>query len=47
MVPAYHCTLDTGIPDGHDDPQNFDLALWAKKIGELVNSLNTSSKSPK
>jgi hypothetical protein len=47
MVPAYHCTLDTGIPDGHDDPQNFDLALWAKRLGMLLNSLQPATQSPK
>ena len=47
MVPAYHCTLDTGLPDGHDDPQNFDLALWARKVGELVTTLKSTNKPVK
>jgi hypothetical protein len=40
MVPAYHATLDAGIPDAHDDPQNFDLDLWAKRMGVLLDSLH-------
>jgi hypothetical protein len=40
MVPAFHATLDAGIPDAHDDPQNFDLDLWAKRLGVLLNSLH-------
>jgi hypothetical protein len=40
MVPAYHATLDAGIPDAHDDPQNFDLDLWAKRLGVLLDLLH-------
>ncbi len=36
MVPAYHAALDAGIPDAHDDPQNFDLAQWANRLGALL-----------
>lgn len=39
MVPAYHATLDAGIPNAHDDPQNFDLNLWANRLGILLGSL--------
>jgi Bacterial SH3 domain len=28
LIPAFHCVLDLGIPDGHDDPQRFDLDAW-------------------
>ncbi len=41
MVPAYHATVDAGIPNGHDDPQNFDLALWAARLGSLLESINS------
>ncbi len=40
MVPAFHATLDAGIPNAHDDPQNFDLDLWAKRLGVLLDSLH-------
>ncbi|KAA3616164.1 MAG: hypothetical protein DWQ05_10475 [Calditrichaeota bacterium] len=39
MIPAFHCALDAGIPDAHDDPQNFDLNQWASKINTLVRSI--------
>ena len=31
----FHCVLDLGIPDGHDDPQNFDLFQWAGHVERL------------
>jgi len=37
MIPAFHCVLDLGISDGHDDPQNFDLFQWGGAIEKLVN----------
>ncbi|MDB6111931.1 MAG: hypothetical protein JWR69_3681 [Pedosphaera sp.] len=40
MVPAYHAAIDAGIPDGHDDPQNFDLALWADRLRLLLNAVS-------
>jgi len=39
MVPAYHCVLDEGIKDGHDDPQHFSLDDWSKAIGTVVGKL--------
>src|SRR5262249_18566927 len=39
MIPAFHCVLDLGISDGHDDPQNFDLFQWGGAIEKLVNDI--------
>ena len=36
MIPAFHCVLDQGIRDGHDDPQNFDLFQWAGSIEKVL-----------
>ncbi len=47
MVPAFHATLDAGIPDAHDDPQNFDLALWAKRLGLLLDTLTAKTRPSK
>ena len=44
MVPAFHAAVDAGIPDAHDDPQNFDLALWAKRLDTLLHALNLSAR---
>jgi hypothetical protein len=39
LIPAFHCVIDAGIPDGHDDPQNFDLDRWAARLGQLLEQL--------
>ena len=39
LVPAFHAAVDAGIPDAHDDPQNFDLRQWAARLGLLVGEL--------
>jgi hypothetical protein len=36
LIPAQHNTVDAGIPDAHDDPQNFDLKRFAKELEQLV-----------
>lgn len=32
LIPGFHCAVDAGIPEAHDDPQNFDLAAFARKL---------------
>jgi hypothetical protein len=39
MIPAFHCVLDLGIPDGHDDPQNFDLFQWAGSVEKVLSDV--------
>jgi hypothetical protein len=39
LIPAYHAVLDEGIPDKHDDPQNFDLAAFAQSLTRLLDAL--------
>src|SRR5262249_7268176 len=39
MIPAFHCVLDQGIADGHDDPQNFDLFQWAGSIERILSEV--------
>jgi hypothetical protein len=41
LIPAYHAVLDKGIPDGHDDPQNFDLDAFAGSLARLLDALQT------
>ncbi len=38
LIPGFHATVDAGIPDAHDDPQNFELKQFAKELEKLVNS---------
>jgi hypothetical protein len=44
MIPGFHACVDAGIPDAHDDPQNFDLALWAKRLESLLKELEGVAK---
>ena len=41
LVPAFHADLDAGIPDAHDDPQNFDLKLWGKRLAVLLKDVKS------
>lgn len=36
LIPAQHNTVDAGIPDAHDDPQNFELKRFARELERLV-----------
>jgi len=42
LIPAFHAAMDAGIPDAHDDPQNFDLARWAARLGRLLAEVAAS-----
>ena len=39
LIPAFHCVLDTGIDDGHDDPQNFELFQWSGAIERILGDV--------
>jgi hypothetical protein len=39
LIPAYHSAIDAGIKDAHDDPQNFDLDKFGKKLEEIIKKL--------
>jgi hypothetical protein len=47
LVPAFHAAVDAGIPEAHDDPQNFDLARWAERVGRLIGELRGGRMFPK
>lgn len=36
LIPAQHNTVDAGIPEAHDDPQNFEMKRFANELEELV-----------
>ena len=42
LIPAYHCVLDIGIPNAHDDPQNFDLNQWASLLSALLDAIKAA-----
>jgi hypothetical protein len=36
LIPGQHATIDAGIPDAHDDPQNFELEKFAAALEVLL-----------
>lgn len=36
LVPAFHATIDGGVRNGHDDPQNFELTSFANSLEQLT-----------
>lgn len=44
LIPAFHCAVDAGIKDAHDDPQNFELPKFAAAIRELQRKLSAAGK---
>ncbi len=36
LIPAQHNTVDAGIPDAHDDPQNFELKRFGNALEKLL-----------
>ncbi len=42
LLPAFHAAVDAGIPDAHDDPQNFDLDGWLASVQKLLADLSRS-----
>ncbi|MFT5860872.1 MAG: 3D (Asp-Asp-Asp) domain-containing protein [Flavobacteriaceae bacterium] len=43
LIPTYHATLDNGIPDAHDNPQNFDLRAFDSALTNLLAEINGQS----
>ena len=42
LVPAFHAAIDAEIPNGHDDPLNFDIDSFANSLDRLVDKLGPS-----
>ena len=38
LIPAQHAAVDAGIPDAHDDPQNFKLEKFAAALAALLSA---------
>lgn len=36
LIPAQHAAIDGGIPDAHDDPQNFEVEKFAAEVARLT-----------
>jgi hypothetical protein len=39
LIPAFHAAIDADIPNGHDDPLNFDIDSFANSLEALVAKL--------
>ena len=39
LIPAFHAAIDADIPNGHDDPLNFDIDSFADSLDRLVAKL--------
>jgi hypothetical protein len=44
LIPAFHAAVDAGIPDAHDDPQNFDLSAWSECVRRELADLGKSAQ---
>jgi hypothetical protein len=44
LIPAFHAAIDVGIPDAHDDPQNFETTRWANQLRLLLASIKSSGQ---
>jgi hypothetical protein len=39
LIPAFHAALDAGLPNGHDDPLNFNIQSFADSLERLLEQL--------
>ncbi|HTV26480.1 MAG TPA: hypothetical protein VMF32_01725 [Xanthobacteraceae bacterium] len=39
LIPAFHAAIDAEIPNGHDDPLNFNIASFAASLDWIVAKL--------
>ncbi|MGQ8704374.1 hypothetical protein ACUTSW_00030 [Serratia sp. TSA_198.1] len=39
LIPAFHGVIDHYYYDGHDDPQNFDMVTFSKKVEEIRDEI--------
>ncbi len=44
LIPAFHAAIDEGLPDAHDDPQNFDLAAFDAAVSRLDRRLRAAPR---
>jgi len=44
LIPAFHAVLDNGIPDGHDDPQHFDLVKFSAVLDNVLKEVGKSNR---
>lgn len=42
LIPAFHSVIDAGIPDAHDDPQNFDINEFDKSLEQIYRDIKSN-----
>ncbi len=40
LIPAFHAVIDGDVRGGHDDPQNFDVAAFARALDGVTEQLS-------
>jgi hypothetical protein len=40
LLPGFHAVIDSGISDGHDDPQNFNLSKFDTTFSKVIDTIN-------
>ncbi len=38
LIPGFHAAIDGGIPEAHDDPQNFDLKRFGREVETILRA---------
>ncbi len=38
LIPAFHAAIDEGVPEGHDDPQHFDITRLDQAISDILSA---------
>src|SRR5262245_30484119 len=41
LFPRFHAAIDAQIPNGHDDPLNFDIDSFARSLDSLMVTLGS------
>ena len=44
LIPAFHAAIDAQIPNGHDDPLNFDVDSFAKSLEGVIAKSGTPDR---
>jgi hypothetical protein len=45
LIPAFHSWIDMDIRNGHDDPQNFELEVFARSLEKLLARLENPEET--
>lgn len=46
LIPGFHAAIDAGLPDGHDDPQNFKLDDFAAAVAQFAGAAAAPPVAP-